>query len=232
MEGVAPYPRYGAQGQPSGAPSPMMPRGIATRPPARSSVSRVEARAPRTGRWRGGAVGRPRSLGGSPVARRGVSEADVVGHLRRASVRARRQGTFPRPPRSGLGGDARGGGVDGDLVDLVDRVGRCLSSWRPLSTSDIRRLRVLPQKLAAALKTQAALTEKIDVSRVAAVMRNLAAVAAKDPEEARRVLADVVESVVLRLSPDGYVAEVTLKNETAAIAGGRVLGNTGCGGRI
>ena len=70
------------------------------------------------------------------------------------------------------------------------------------------------------------------MSRVAAVMRNLAAVAAKDPEEARRVLADVVESVVLRLSPDGYVAEVTLKNETAAIAGGRVLGNTGCGGRI
>jgi hypothetical protein len=94
------------------------------------------------------------------------------------------------------------------------------------------RLRVLRQKLAAALKTQATPTEKIDVSRVAAVMRDLAAVAATDPEEARRVLADVVESVVLRLSPEGYMAEVTLKIETAAIAGGRVLDKTGCGGRL
>jgi hypothetical protein len=63
-------------------------------------------------------------------------------------------------------------------------------------------------------------------------MRDLAAVAGTDPEEARRVLADVVESVVLRLWEDGYVAVVTMKNETAAIAGGRVLTKVSCGGRI
>ena len=94
------------------------------------------------------------------------------------------------------------------------------------------RLRVLRQKLAAALNTQVTPTEKIDVSRVSAVMNDLAAVAGTDPEAARRVLADVVESVVLTLSDEGYVAEVTLKNETAAIAGGRVLEKSGCGGRI
>jgi hypothetical protein len=92
------------------------------------------------------------------------------------------------------------------------------------------RLRALRQKLAAALKTQVEPAEKIDVSRVAAVMNDLAAVAGTDPEAARRVLADVVESVVLKLSDEGYVAEVTLKNEAAAIAGGRVLEKSGCGG--
>jgi hypothetical protein len=92
------------------------------------------------------------------------------------------------------------------------------------------QLRILRQKFAAALKTQVTPTEKIDVSRVAAVMNDLAAVAGTDPEAARRVLADVVETVVLKLSDEGYVAEVTLKNETAAIAGGRVLEKTGCGG--
>lgn len=51
-----------------------------------------------------------------------------------------------------------------------------------------------------------------------------------DPEEARRVLAGVVEGIVLRATEDGYVAEVTLKNETAAIAGGRVLEKVSCGG--
>jgi hypothetical protein len=53
-------------------------------------------------------------------------------------------------------------------------------------------------------------------------MNDLAAVAGTDPEAARRVLADVVESVVLKLSDEG--------NETAAIAGGRVLEICGCGG--
>jgi hypothetical protein len=92
------------------------------------------------------------------------------------------------------------------------------------------RLRVLRQKLAAALKVQAVPTEKIDVSSVAAVMNDLARVADANPEDARRALAEVVESVVLRLAPEGYVAEVTLKNETAALVGGRVLEKASCGG--
>ncbi len=70
------------------------------------------------------------------------------------------------------------------------------------------------------------------MSRVATVMRDLAAVAATDPEEARRVLADVVESVVLRLAPEGYLPEVTVRNETAAIAGRRVLETASCGGLL
>lgn len=70
------------------------------------------------------------------------------------------------------------------------------------------------------------------MSRVAAVMRNLSDVAATDPAEARRVMSDVVESIVLRWTPEGPEAEVTLKNTTASIAGGRVLAKSGCGGAI
>ena len=54
--------------------------------------------------------------------------------------------------------------------------------------------------------------------------------AASDPREGARVLADVVESIVLRPGPEGYEAEVTLRNTTAAIAGGRVLEKQSCGG--
>ncbi len=61
-------------------------------------------------------------------------------------------------------------------------------------------------------------------------MRDLTAVADSNHEEARRVLADVVESIVLHPGPDGYDAEVTLKNETAAIAGGRLLERRSCWG--
>jgi hypothetical protein len=44
-------------------------------------------------------------------------------------------------------------------------------------------------------------------------------------------MAEVVESVVLRFTTDGPEAEVTLKNTTAALTGGRVLANVGCGDR-
>ena len=92
-------------------------------------------------------------------------------------------------------------------------------------------MRGLRQQLAATVQRQPAPGEKLDVVRVVAVMRNLADVAASDPIEARRVMAEVVESVVLRFTDDGSEAEVTLKNETATIAGGRLGAESdGCGG--
>jgi hypothetical protein len=47
--------------------------------------------------------------------------------------------------------------------------------------------------------------------------------AAKSPARAREVLAGVIEPAVLTPGPDGYEVALTLKNETAALAGGRSL---------
>ena len=88
------------------------------------------------------------------------------------------------------------------------------------------------QQLAAAVQRQPPPEAKLDVAKVAAVMRNLSDVAATDPAEARRLMAEVVESAVLRCMPEGPEAEVTLKNTTASIAGGRVLAKSGCGGAM
>ena len=115
----------------------------------------------------------------------------------------------------------------------VEKVGRLLldNEGSEYLGATLKQERVLRQNLAVSLKTQVTTTEKIDVSRVAAVMNDLTAVAGTDPEAARRVLADVVETVVLKLSDEGYVAEVTLKNETATIAGGSLGAESdGCGG--
>jgi hypothetical protein len=119
----------------------------------------------------------------------------------------------------------------------VEKVGRTLLDvgvsdyLRAALRQEEDKLRGLRQQLAAAIQRQPAPGAKLDVARVAAVMRNLSDVAASDPAEARRVMAEVVESVVLRFTEDGPEAEVTLKNETAAIAGGRLSAeSTGCGG--
>jgi len=120
----------------------------------------------------------------------------------------------------------------------VEKVGRLLLDnaeseyLRATLKQEEERLRALRQKIVAVHRAQPDPAKKIDVSRVTEVMRDIAAVVEADPEEARRVLADVVENVLLRPTPDGYEAEVTLKNSTAAIAGGRVLENASCGGRI
>jgi hypothetical protein len=60
--------------------------------------------------------------------------------------------------------------------------------------------------------------------------RKLTEVASSDPVGARRVMAEVVESVVLRFTDDEPEAQVTLKLGTAAIAGGPVLEKVSCGG--
>jgi hypothetical protein len=120
----------------------------------------------------------------------------------------------------------------------VEKVGRALLEvgasdyLKAALRQEEEKLRGLRQKLAAAVQRQPAPELKLDVESVAAVMRNLSEVASSDPLEARRVMAEVVASVVLRFTADGPEAEVTLRNETAALAGGRVLAKTGCGGRI
>jgi hypothetical protein len=87
----------------------------------------------------------------------------------------------------------------------VEKVGRLLldNEGSEYLGATLKQERVLRQNLAVSLKTQVTTTEKIDVSRVAAVMNDLTAVAGTDPEAARRVLADVVETVVLKLSDEG-----------------------------
>lgn len=120
----------------------------------------------------------------------------------------------------------------------VEKVGRTLLEvgasdyLKAALRQEEERLRDLRQNLAAAVQRQPPPEAKLDVTRVAAVMRNLSEVAASDPAEARRVMSEVVEAVVLRFTPEGPEAEVTLRNTTAALAGGRVLAKSGCGGRI
>ncbi len=57
-------------------------------------------------------------------------------------------------------------------------------------------------------------------------------VAAKAPRWAGKVLATVIEPVVLRPVETGYEGDVRLKNGAAALAGGRVCDGVGCGGAM
>jgi hypothetical protein len=136
----------------------------------------------------------------------------------------------------------RRGGKPPEVVELeadvrkqearVEKVGRTLLDvgvsdyLRAALRQEEDKLRGLRLQLAAAVQRQPAPGAKLDVAEVAALMRNLSDVAANDPAEARRVMAEVVESVVLRSTSDGPEAEVTLKNETAALAHVRALAGT------
>ena len=76
----------------------------------------------------------------------------------------------------------------------------------------------------------------LNVEKLVASVRSVEAMMETDPLQAREGLRQVVESVVLDPNgPDGdYQAAVTLRSETAALAGGRpkVSAKLSCGDRI
>lgn len=76
----------------------------------------------------------------------------------------------------------------------------------------------------------------LDLSRAAAVARELAQLAGVDVSAARTALAPVLDHVVMRPAADGYDAEVVLRNTTAALVGGRsgpsLADGQSCGGPI
>jgi site-specific DNA recombinase len=95
------------------------------------------------------------------------------------------------------------------------------------------KLRELRHALAlASVPRSATPAPQVSLDQVLAVLRQIETVAAKSPARAREVLAGVIEPATLTPGPDGYEIALTLKNETAAIAGGRTLLSDGCGGRI
>jgi site-specific DNA recombinase len=122
----------------------------------------------------------------------------------------------------------------------VDKVGRMAieSEDSEFLTAALRaeeiNLRALRTKLAAATKAGARKpSTKVNVAEILTIMRDIARVAASDPTKAREVLAVTVEPIALRPAPGGgYEAEIALRNDSAAIAGGRVREKSSCGGRI
>jgi site-specific DNA recombinase len=93
------------------------------------------------------------------------------------------------------------------------------------------KLRDLRHALAkASVPRNGAPPPQVSLDHVLAVLREIETVAAKSPARAREVLAEVIEPATLTPGPDGYGISLTLKNETAAIAGGRTLLRVGCGG--
>jgi hypothetical protein len=93
------------------------------------------------------------------------------------------------------------------------------------------KLRDLRHALAkASVPKDAAPAPKVSLEQVLAVLEQVEKVAEKAPARAREVLAGVMEPVVLTPTPEGYEASLTLRNETAALAGGRTLLSESCGG--
>lgn len=93
------------------------------------------------------------------------------------------------------------------------------------------KLRDLRHALAKASAPKSpAPTAKVDLSQVLALVAQVEKVAAKSPSRAREVLAGVLEPVTLTPSAEGYEVSLTLRNETAALAGGQTLLWESCGG--
>lgn len=67
-----------------------------------------------------------------------------------------------------------------------------------------------------------------------AVIENIAAAAAAKPQKAKALLRAVVDSVLMRPTPEGYAARILLKrNSLATVEGDEAdVYQTGCGGRI
>ena len=63
-----------------------------------------------------------------------------------------------------------------------------------------------------------------------AVLEQVEKVAEKSPGRAPRGAGGREDPVTLTTAPEGYEVSLTLRNETAALAGGRSLFSDGCGG--
>ncbi len=132
--------------------------------------------------------------------------------------------------------------LEGEVRAQSSKVDRLVDTLLTIKDSEAitKRLKAEETKLVEmrgklAILVRARKPEKvpaIDVEALVADLRSAQSLAEKKPAAAREALQRVVESVVLKPVPDTYEATLTLKNRTAAIAGGRVGDNYGCGGRI
>jgi site-specific DNA recombinase len=124
------------------------------------------------------------------------------------------------------------------IVSLLLDVGasETLKARLQAEETELRRLRLELKEAKATtqqIPTAHAKREKmVATERVLALVRNLQKVARKAPKSAREVLASVIHPVVLRPRLGGHDADITLRKETAAFAGGRVCDGISCGDRI
>ena len=94
------------------------------------------------------------------------------------------------------------------------------------------KLHDLRNALAKASLPKAGPSPKVDLASVLAVIAQIEKIARKAPAQAREVLAGVIGPAVLTPGPNGYEIALTLRNETAAIAGGRTLLSESCRGLL
>lgn len=118
------------------------------------------------------------------------------------------------------------------LVDALTRVEVSESVTRRLKTEEAKLVEMRGRLTALARSGKPKELPAINVETLIADLRSLRTLTEKDPAAAREALQGVVESVVLKPVGDEYEATLAFKNSTAAIAGGRVGDNSGCGGRI
>ena len=115
------------------------------------------------------------------------------------------------------------------VADALARIGYSDTLARKLKTEEAA-LADLRGRLARS--APAPRGPRVSTARVLALLTNLEALAAKRPEQARTAIAAVVDRVTLTPGPGrSWRAALALKNETAAIAGGR-SDSSSCGGRI
>lgn len=113
------------------------------------------------------------------------------------------------------------------LIDLgVSEAGRARLAAEEDKLRDLRRQ-------LASVSTPPARRIVVDLQQVAQAFQDIEALVLVDPLAARARLARYLDPVVLTpVEEDGethYVFDISLKNSTATLAGGRVLGQIGCG---
>lgn len=108
-------------------------------------------------------------------------------------------------------------------------------SLRAMLAREEERLRDLRRQLAEVSVPPVA-RATLNLRQAAQAFEDIEQLVQVDPSAARARLARYLEPVVFTpVEEDGelvYTAEITLNNETAALAGGRVIDGSGCGGRI
>ena len=100
------------------------------------------------------------------------------------------------------------------------------------------RLRAEEEKLAllraelARATTPPAPVRRADTAQVVELVQNVRKISRKAPSRAGKVLATVIEPVLLRPVEKGYEGDVWIRNDSAALVGRPVADEGGCGGRI
>jgi hypothetical protein len=132
------------------------------------------------------------------------------------------------------GGGSVGAGATGVGVFRMEVSEELMSRLRTAE----EKLRELRRRLADA-STPTAQRVPVDLRQAAQAFQDIEQLVQVDPAAARARLSKYLEPVVMTPAPDetgtvSYTFDITLRNETATLAGGRVqpLGECGCGDRI